>query len=183
MKEMLCSIGKVIGGCMILTAVLVDRTFPMQTPETFEAPFTAKTGAFEALEKAIDIGSLEFLLSFSSVSGLLGNAGQTNYSRRVTYSFLTVFLCPKFLYLTFSANTALTGLTRKYLNAATIVPPMITDTGFFLTMAASNPQLYSRYRHLSSWAMVCEGTLQSLNCERQSLYLLQNSAHALKTFC
>lgn len=73
---------------MILTAVLADRTFPMQTHETFEAPFTAKTSVLESLENAIDIGALEFLLAFSSVAGLLGNAGQTNYARRGTCSFL-----------------------------------------------------------------------------------------------
>lgn len=66
---------------MIMTAVLIDRTFLMQTHETFEAPFAAKTGAFETLEKVVDIDSLDFVLAFSSVAGMIGNAGQTNYSR------------------------------------------------------------------------------------------------------
>ncbi|KAH9934268.1 putative polyketide synthase [Fomitopsis serialis] len=131
-KELVASIQKPVGGCMILTAVLIDRTFPMQTAETFEAPFTAKLGAFNALEKAVDIDSLDFVLAYSSIAGLSGNAGQTNYS---------------------SANTALTGLTRRYRNAVTIVPPLINDTGVFLTMAATDSTRWSRYRHLSSWAM------------------------------
>ncbi|KAH9934282.1 ketoacyl-synt-domain-containing protein [Fomitopsis serialis] len=134
-KELVTSIEKPVGGCMIMTAVLIDRTFVMQTPETFEAPFTAKMSAFTALEKVLDIGSLDFLLAFSSVAGMTGNAGQTNYS---------------------SANTVLTGLTRRYRNAATIVPPMIIDTGLSLTMAATDSTKWSRYRHLSSWAMTCE---------------------------
>lgn len=66
---------------MILTAILIDRTFPMQTEDTFEAPFEAKLGAFNVLQKAIDLDSLDFVLAYSSIVGLTGNAGQTNYSR------------------------------------------------------------------------------------------------------
>ncbi|KAH9934295.1 ketoacyl-synt-domain-containing protein [Fomitopsis serialis] len=134
-KGLVASIKKPIGGCMIMTAILIDRTFPLQTHETFEGPFVAKVGAFQALEKAINIDSLDFMLLFSSVAGMTGNAGQTNYS---------------------SANTALTGFTRRYPNAATIVPPMMSDTGVVLTVAATDSIRWSRYRHLSSWAMTCQ---------------------------
>ena len=75
---------------MILTAILIDRTFPMQTEETYEAPFKAKLGAFNALEEAIDIDSLDFVLAYSSIVGLTGNAGQTNYSRCVLSRFFPV---------------------------------------------------------------------------------------------
>ncbi|KZT66436.1 hypothetical protein DAEQUDRAFT_739999 [Daedalea quercina L-15889] len=134
-RRLMDSIHKPIGGCMIMTAVLNDRSFPMQTAETFEEPFVAKTGAFNALEKAVDIESLDFLLAYSSVAGLLGNAGQTNYA---------------------SANTVLAGLTKRYRNAATIVPPLITDTATFLSMAATDSTRWSRYKHLATWAMTCE---------------------------
>ncbi|KAH9926041.1 uncharacterized protein B0H18DRAFT_954918 [Fomitopsis serialis] len=116
-RELVASSQKPFGGCMIMTTNLIDRTFATQTSDTFEASFTAKLGAFHALEKVIDIHSLDFVLAFSSVAGLLGNAGQTNYA---------------------SANTALTGLTKRYKNAATIVPPMINDTGGSLTLAATD---------------------------------------------
>ncbi|KAH9918099.1 ketoacyl-synt-domain-containing protein [Fomitopsis serialis] len=142
-RKLVKSIQKPLGGCMLMTTNLIDRTFATQTSDTFEASFTAKLGAFHALEKVIDIDSLDFVLAFSSVAGLLGNAGQTNYA---------------------SANTALTGLTRQYKNAATIVPPMINDTGGSLTLAATDSTKWSRFRHLSAWAMTCEGKLHPL-CE------------------
>ena len=63
-----------------MTAAVSDRSFAQQTQETYEEPFVAKTGTFYALEEALDIDSLDFLLIFSSVAGLLGNAGQTNYA-------------------------------------------------------------------------------------------------------
>ncbi|KZT71132.1 ketoacyl-synt-domain-containing protein [Daedalea quercina L-15889] len=133
-KRLVDSITKPIGGCMILAAVLSDRTFSKHTSETFEMPYTSKLGAFDALERALNIDSLDFLLAYSSIAGLAGNAGQTNYS---------------------SANTALTGLTRRYRNSATLVPPMVNDTGFFLNMAATDSIQWSRYRHLNACAMTC----------------------------
>lgn len=57
----------------------------------------------------------------------------------------------------YSANTALTGLTRRYKNAATIVPPFINNAGVILDIAATDSTRMSRWRHLSSWGMTCEG--------------------------
>ncbi|TFY55679.1 hypothetical protein EVJ58_g8093 [Rhodofomes roseus] len=145
-KDLVASIKKPLGGCMILTAVLIDRTFLTQTPDTFEAPFNAKVGAFDALERAIDIDTLDFMIAYSSVAGMLGNAGQTNYS---------------------SANTALTGLTRRYKKAATMIPPMIL-TGTFLTVSATDSVQWSRFRHLHAWAMTGEEV-----CERIGDMLLK----------
>lgn len=77
------NIGMPIGGCILLAVTLQDRMFAGQTEETFEAPFIPKVGAFEVLESVLPIDSLDFLVTFSSVSGMFGNAGQTNYARYV----------------------------------------------------------------------------------------------------
>ncbi|OBZ73483.1 Nonribosomal peptide synthetase 14 [Grifola frondosa] len=124
-----------LGGCMILSVVLVDRTFASQTPETFEAPFSPKVGAFRVLESILPIESLDFLIAFSSVSGMFGNAGQTNYAR---------------LNRCASANTALAGLTRKYKNAMTLVSPAILDTSVLLGLYSVQS---TRLKHLSNWGI------------------------------
>ncbi|KZT25650.1 ketoacyl-synt-domain-containing protein [Neolentinus lepideus HHB14362 ss-1] len=123
-----------LGGCMILSGLLADRTFTAQTPETFEAPFPPKVGAFNALERALDINSLDFLITFSSVSAMFGNAGQTNYA---------------------SANTALAGLTKKYKNAFCMVCPFILDSA--IALKGDDDDVYRRrLRHLADWGMTAE---------------------------
>ncbi|KAI0917633.1 Type I Iterative Polyketide synthase (PKS) [Taiwanofungus camphoratus] len=124
------SLERPLGGCMMLSGVLVDRTFTSQSQETFEAPFVPKSHAFQVLEQVISIESLDFIIGFTSISGLLGNAGQTNYA---------------------SANTALTGLLHKYKNAMALVTPGILDTRQFLLQDAFTNQ---RLRHISSWGML-----------------------------
>lgn len=81
MREVVDSLSQPLGGCMLLSVVLADRTFASQTPESFEAPFGPKTRAFRVMEQAMPMDSLDFVITFSSVSGLFGNAGQTNYAR------------------------------------------------------------------------------------------------------
>lgn len=116
---------------MILSAALIDRTFHAQTAETFEAPFPPKVGAFQVLEQAIDIESLDFLVTVSSVSAMFGNAGQTNYA---------------------SANTALAGLTKKYKNAFCMVCPAIIDSA--IALKGDVDDVYRRrLRHLTDWGM------------------------------
>lgn len=66
---------------MLLALVLADRSFASQTRETFDTPFIPKTGAFQVLENVVSLETLDFLITFSSVSGMFGNAGQTNYAR------------------------------------------------------------------------------------------------------
>ncbi|KAI0653728.1 ketoacyl-synt-domain-containing protein [Cubamyces menziesii] len=120
-----------VGGCFILSGVLVDRSFVSQTEETFEAPFPAKVDAFKLVEEVLPVEKLDFLVTFSSVSGMFGNAGQTNYA---------------------SANTSLAGLTKKYRNAVCIVAPAILDTSTIKgELAGSSPAL--RLKHLSNWGM------------------------------
>jgi KR domain len=80
MAALVDGIPKSIGGCMLLSVVLHDRSFASMTAEAFEKPFPSKITAFEVVKKVIDIPSLDFFISFSSISGLFGNAGQTNYA-------------------------------------------------------------------------------------------------------
>lgn len=80
MAALVDGIPKSIGGCMLLSVVLHDRPFTSMTAEGFEKPFPAKITAFEVVNKVVDIASLDFFITFSSVSGLFGNAGQTNYA-------------------------------------------------------------------------------------------------------
>ncbi|KAH9942788.1 ketoacyl-synt-domain-containing protein [Amylocystis lapponica] len=150
MKDLINSLKKPLAGCMILTAVLIDGTFASQTKETFEAPHTAKVRAFEVLESVVEIDSLDFLVAFSSVSGLLGNAGQTNYA---------------------SANTALTGLTRKYRRAMTMVSPLILDTGITVLLTSDSLQ-HSRLKHLSRWGLT---TSELCDCLEDAIRKLRQS--------
>ncbi|KAI0364111.1 ketoacyl-synt-domain-containing protein [Pilatotrama ljubarskyi] len=120
-----------VGGCFLLSGVLVDRPFMSQTPETFEAPFEAKVDAFKLVEKVLPVEELDFLVTFSSVSGMFGNSGQTNYA---------------------SANTSLAGLTKKYRNAVCIVAPAILDTStikgeLFGSVSAVH------LKHLTEWGL------------------------------
>ncbi|KAI0737725.1 KR domain-containing protein [Daedaleopsis nitida] len=117
------------GMAALVRAVLSDGMFQSHTAETFERAFTPKVQAFHALQRAVDLESLDFFVTFSSVSGLFGNAGQTSYS---------------------AANAALAGLTRRYKNAFSIVPPIILDTSI-LTM--SEDGYNTRVRHMVSWGM------------------------------
>jgi KR domain len=74
-----------LGGCMLLSVVLSDRMFAFQNDSNFTKVFAPKTGTYNTLERCIPGGlsSLDFFVAFSSVVGLFGNAGQTNYSRCV----------------------------------------------------------------------------------------------------
>ncbi|KZT25643.1 hypothetical protein NEOLEDRAFT_1178119 [Neolentinus lepideus HHB14362 ss-1] len=130
-RRVVQGLDKPLGGCMILSAALIDRTFTAQTAETFEAPFPPKVGAFQVLEQAVNVESLDFLITVSSVSAMFGNAGQTNYA---------------------SANTALAGLTKKYKNAFCMVCPAIVDSAIALKGDADD--VYRRrLRHLTDWGM------------------------------
>jgi hypothetical protein len=67
---------------MLLAFVLEDQLFTSTTPSraSFERVFASKVGAFDVLRECIDISTLEFVICFTSVSGLFGSAGQTNYA-------------------------------------------------------------------------------------------------------
>ena len=80
MTGLVHSINAPLGGCVLLSALLEDAMFASHSPDSFERVFPPKVDAFRALERAIDLSSLDFVVTFSSVSGMFGNPGQTNYA-------------------------------------------------------------------------------------------------------
>ncbi|KAJ7879268.1 hypothetical protein B0H14DRAFT_2341509, partial [Mycena olivaceomarginata] len=98
-----------IGGCFQLTLVLSDQLFLNQSQDTFAAPHDAKLKVFEKFAAAVDVNSLDFYVAFSSLSGLLGLAGQSNYA---------------------SACTVLEGVLARYPRAFSLVVPAIRDAGY-----------------------------------------------------
>ncbi|KAG2097390.1 hypothetical protein BD769DRAFT_246669 [Suillus cothurnatus] len=132
MKALVQRLQSPLGGCMLLSVVLADGLFSGLSAENFDAPFDPKIGAFEVLCHTIDTTKLDFLISFSSVSALFGNAGQTNYA---------------------AANTMLDGRLRTMSNAFSIVTPAVTDS-FVATLSAT------KFKHLTDWGMSSQRIFQ-----------------------
>jgi hypothetical protein len=63
-----------------MTLVLSDGLFMRHTEETYNKVFDAKVKAVQALNAAIPITSLDFFVFFSSITTILGNNGQGNYT-------------------------------------------------------------------------------------------------------
>lgn len=80
LKNLLGELEYPVGGCLLLAALLNDRTFASQTKESFESTFAPKIQGFQVLEQTLDLGALDFVVAFSSISGMFGSPGQTNYA-------------------------------------------------------------------------------------------------------
>ncbi|KAH9933653.1 ketoacyl-synt-domain-containing protein [Epithele typhae] len=129
MRHIVQSISRPLGGCVLLAALLVDGMLTTHTEESFERVFPPKIDAFKAMENAVDLNTLDFVVTFSSVSGMFGNPGQTSYA---------------------AANSALAGLTRKYTNAFSIVAPIIHDSR---VLTLSDDSYNKSVRHMLKWGM------------------------------
>ncbi|THU83766.1 polyketide synthase [Dendrothele bispora CBS 962.96] len=125
---------QVIGGCMLLTGVLDDQPFTSTTPsrQSFEQSFNSKINPLGALQEAIDISKLDFLVCFTSASGMFGSAGQTNYA---------------------AANTALEAVIRDHDNAFCLVAPIVLDTAVVFGEAKDRTCHNTKVRHLTEWGM------------------------------
>ncbi|KAJ7583475.1 hypothetical protein C8J56DRAFT_1055239 [Mycena floridula] len=142
----IASIHSTIRGVMLLSVQLSDRTFVSHCQQTYDIPFYAKQGALFALEKALCIDKLDFLISMSSAT-IFGNAGQTNYA---------------------SANTILDEHVRRYANGISIVAPAIIDSS---TIARTEDLLTDlRLAHWAPWAMSSKDVC---NCIEDALNMLQ----------
>ncbi|KZT62761.1 hypothetical protein CALCODRAFT_477 [Calocera cornea HHB12733] len=121
-----------LGGALIMAVVLQDRVFMDQTAETFRSVYESKVGAYKTLADVYDLSTADWLVMFSSVAGLFGNGGQTNYA---------------------SANTVLDAIVGKLPNAFTLIVPPILDVGVFARAAQENAAAFA---HLKEWGMTCE---------------------------
>jgi hypothetical protein len=64
-----------------MTLVLSDGLFLKQTQANFTAVYDSKIKVFEVFAAEVEIDSLDFYIAFSSFTGLIGYAGQSNYAR------------------------------------------------------------------------------------------------------
>ncbi|KAF8200274.1 polyketide synthase [Pholiota molesta] len=143
-----------IGGCILMSVVLKDRLFIAHDNTSYYTPFPGKVGALTALENAVDIHSLDFLVSVSSAA-TFGNVGQTNYA---------------------SANTAVDGLLSKYKNAFSLIAPAIIDS---ITISHGlNLSPDPRFREWLPWSMTCSELfecladgIRSMGTQKFSLYV------------
>ncbi|KAF8209510.1 hypothetical protein K438DRAFT_1960508 [Mycena galopus ATCC 62051] len=109
MKILLHSLPVPIAGCFHMTLVLTDALFFNQTDDAFRRAHDSKLKVFEVFSAQIRIESLDFFVALSSVSGLIGVPGQSNYA---------------------SACTALDGVLARYPNAFSLITPGILNAGY-----------------------------------------------------
>ncbi|KZT63151.1 KR-domain-containing protein [Daedalea quercina L-15889] len=109
LAQLLCTLPEdaPLAGCLVLTAILADRTFARLEEADFTQVYESKIGVIDALHDCIDIRTLDFLVPFSSMAGLFGNGGQANYC---------------------AANTAMEEQVSAYPNAFAFVCPGIIDS-------------------------------------------------------
>ncbi|PCH33723.1 hypothetical protein WOLCODRAFT_94052 [Wolfiporia cocos MD-104 SS10] len=129
MEKLFGSIGP-LGGCFILTAVLTDRTFLHLDDNDFTDVYAAKPGVLKTLDETYDLKGLDFIISFSSIIGVVGNAGQTTYG---------------------AANTALEEATAKIPNAFSFVCPGIIDSS--LVLAGKDEAAAGHMNQFATWGM------------------------------
>ncbi|KAJ7505787.1 hypothetical protein B0H11DRAFT_1707695, partial [Mycena galericulata] len=100
-----------IAGCFLMALVLSDAAFFDQTRATLDAVYDSKVKMLEVFASEVDITSLDFFVALSSISGLVGIAGQANYA---------------------SACTTVDGILAGYRNAFSLITPGISDVGFLV---------------------------------------------------
>jgi hypothetical protein len=99
-----------LGGCFLMTLVLSDGLFASQTEDSIRRVVNAKWDSLMTLDTIVPIQTLDFCVSFSSVSALIGNLGQSNYAM---------------------ANTIVDGYLARHKNAFSVCVPSISDLGYF----------------------------------------------------
>ncbi|KAJ6518275.1 hypothetical protein C8R47DRAFT_1312711 [Mycena vitilis] len=109
MDTLLSGLPVPVAGCFLMTLVLSDAPFFKQTADTFHDVYASKLKVFEVFSTLVGIKTLDFFVTLSSISGLVGIPGQTSYA---------------------SACTALDGVLADYDNAFSLVTPGIFDAGF-----------------------------------------------------
>ncbi|KAJ6452134.1 KR domain-containing protein [Mycena vitilis] len=106
MRVLLHSLLVPIAGCFHMPVILRDAPFVDQTHESFMAAHDCTLGCFGNLSNQVPMSALDFFVGISSVAGLIGLNGQSNYA---------------------SACTALEGALAQYPNAFTLIVPKISE--------------------------------------------------------
>ncbi|KAJ3194330.1 hypothetical protein HK101_002999 [Irineochytrium annulatum] len=99
-----------IGGIFLMTVVLRDGLFANLTQDSFNTVYDSKVKALNVLLEVVNPEKLDFLLLFSTVGSVFGNAGQAAY-------------CASQLYLDRIADTLPNTISMSF--------PPITDSGVF----------------------------------------------------
>jgi hypothetical protein len=69
-----------LGGCILMTLQLEDGLFINLTDREFNEVVKNKVESWHTLEAVCNIGSLDFVVGFSSAAALAGSPGQSNYT-------------------------------------------------------------------------------------------------------
>ncbi|KAF8898051.1 hypothetical protein CPB84DRAFT_1748061 [Gymnopilus junonius] len=146
-----------VGGCIFLTAVLSDGIFRHLTESDFSRVFSAKLDAFAVTKEVFDFQSMDFVVSFTSVSGLFGFGGQTNYG---------------------AANTALEALTSELPNGFSFVCPGVLDST--LVLAGTGEANESRLGSLIPWAVPAEDMIKWFE---DSMFRFQKGQRTVRYVC
>jgi hypothetical protein len=93
-----------------MTLVLSDGLFAGQTQDSIRRVVDAKYDALRTLDTVVSIRTLDFFVSFSSLSALIGNLGQSNYAM---------------------ANTVVDEYLARHDNAFSVSVPSISNLGYF----------------------------------------------------
>ncbi|KAJ7713586.1 hypothetical protein B0H14DRAFT_2311976, partial [Mycena olivaceomarginata] len=110
-----------------MTLALSDALFFNQTHDTFRRLYDSKLRVFEVFSAQIEIESLDFFVALSSVTGLIGVPGVSNYA---------------------SACTALDGVLARYPNAFSLITPGILDVGYIVSLLNDSDSLFEFFLQL-----------------------------------
>ncbi|KIJ63455.1 polyketide synthetase [Hydnomerulius pinastri MD-312] len=99
-----------VGGIFVMTVVLRDAKFTNLTQQAFDEVYQSKVAVLNTLLSCIDPSTIDFMLLFSTIGSVFGNAGQAAY-------------CASQLYLDRIADTIPNTISMSF--------PPITDSGIF----------------------------------------------------
>ncbi|KAJ8495115.1 hypothetical protein ONZ45_g12996 [Pleurotus djamor] len=79
MRELVQSLPLKVEGCFFMTNSASDTLFVNTTPEDFSIAYQSTYGALSSLQASLNLGSLRFIIMFSSMAAVFGNGGQSPY--------------------------------------------------------------------------------------------------------
>ncbi|KAJ6611341.1 hypothetical protein B0H10DRAFT_369055 [Mycena sp. CBHHK59/15] len=109
MKTLLHRLPAPIAGCFHMTLVVSWALFFNQTRDTFSSVYNSKIKVLEVFSAHVEMESLDFFVALSSINGLVGVPGASNYD---------------------IACTALDGALSRYPNAFSLITPGILESGY-----------------------------------------------------